>query len=115
MRPRCGRLTYASLARWCFRHPWRGLAAWLVVLVAVVVGGMTLTLGLAFALGAQPVICHILAGHFLRQRLALGATVEIDGRRGQVENVGSVDTLLKDPERSWSVPNATLLDTVILR
>ena len=87
----------------------------LVVLVAVVVGGMTLTLGLAFALGAQPVICHILAGHFLRQRLALGATVEIDGRRGQVENVGSVDTLLKDPERSWSVPNATLLDTVILR
>ena len=87
----------------------------LVALVTVLAGGVTLTLGLAFALGARSVISHILAGHFLRQRLVAGTTVEIDGRKGQVENVGSVDTLIKDPERSWSVPNGTLLDAVILR
>jgi hypothetical protein len=32
-----------------------------------------------------------------------------------VEKVGSVDTLLKNDEQSWSIPNAALLDTVILR
>ena len=47
MRPRCGRLTYSSLARWCFRHPWRGLAAWLVALVVVL--GVAGSLGEAYS------------------------------------------------------------------
>lgn len=87
----------------------------LVMLLTVLVGVATLTLGVAFALGAQPVISHILAGHFLRQSLARGTSVEIDGRKGTVERVGSVDTLVKNSERSWSIPNASLLDEVIFR
>ena len=47
MRPRCDRLTYASLARWCFRHPWRGLAAWLIALVVVL--GVSGRLGEAYS------------------------------------------------------------------
>ena len=87
----------------------------LVVLVSILVGGATITMGIAFAMGARPVIGHILAGHFLRQSLAPGASVEIDGRKGHVERVGSVDTLMRNDEQSWSIPNAALLDTVILR
>ena len=87
----------------------------LVLLLTVVVGSVTLTLGIAFAMGARPVIGHILAGHFLRQSLAQGANVEIGGRQGEVERVGSVDTLLRSQERTWSIPNAALLDEVILR
>ena len=33
---------YASLARRCFRHPWRGVVAWLLVLVVVVGGSQRL-------------------------------------------------------------------------
>lgn len=87
----------------------------LVLLLTVLVGGATLTLGFAFALGARPVIGHILAGHFLRQSLTQGAQVEVGGREGQVERVGPVETLLKSSERSWSIPNGALLDEVILR
>ena len=87
----------------------------LVLLLTVLVGAATLTLGLAFALGARPVIGHILAGHFLRQSLQEGASVEIGGREGRVERVGSVETILRGSERAWSVPNAALLDEVILR
>ncbi|HSM07244.1 MAG TPA: hypothetical protein VK858_21635 [Longimicrobiales bacterium] len=84
----------------------------LVMLITVLVGATALTLGIGFALGARPVIGHILAGHFLRQSISQGSTLEVDGRRGLVERVGPVDTLVKDDEHSWSIPNATLLDQV---
>ena len=87
----------------------------LVLLLTVLVASAALTLGLAFALGARPVISHILAGHFLRQTLTRGANVEIGGRSGRVERVGSVETLLGGEGRSWSIPNAALLDEIILR
>jgi len=74
-----------------------------------------LAAGLAFALGARPVISHILAGHFLKQSLPRDAFVEIEGRRGVVERVGATDTVLRDGERAWSVPNARLLEEVVVR
>jgi hypothetical protein len=86
-----------------------------VTVLTAVVGALGVTVGIAFALGARPVIGHILAGHFLRQSLPPGGSVEIGERRGVVERVGSVDTLLRDGERSWSIPNARLLDEVVQR
>ncbi|MDH3222154.1 MAG: hypothetical protein OEO23_00450 [Gemmatimonadota bacterium] len=87
----------------------------LVTLMTVVVASVTLTLGFAFALGARPVVSHILAGHFLRQSLERGLAVEVEGKKGTVERVGPVDTLLLDEQGSWSIPNGVLLDEVILR
>ena len=81
----------------------------------VAVGAAALTAGLAFALGARPVITHILAGHFLRQSLPRDGFVEIEGERGIVERVGPTDTLLANGEKRWSVPNARLLEVVVVR
>ena len=71
--------------------------------------------GLAFALGARPIVTHILAGHFLRQSLPRDGFVEVAGRRGVVQRVGATDTLLRDGERQWSVPNAQLLEAIVVR
>jgi hypothetical protein len=71
--------------------------------------------GLAFALGARPVITHILAGHFLQQSLPRDAFVEVDGRRGVVERVGPTDTLLRDGEQRFTLPNARLLESTVVR
>ena len=38
---------YARLARWCFRHPWRGIVAWLLILVGVL--GASGNLGEAYS------------------------------------------------------------------
>jgi hypothetical protein len=70
--------------------------------------------GLAFALGARPLVTHILAGHFLKQSLPREAPVEIDGRSGIVDSVGPVRTVLRNSERAWSVPNARLLDQIVM-
>jgi hypothetical protein len=83
--------------------------------LSALVAAAGLAAGLAFALGARPVITHILAGHFLKQSLPRDAFVEIAGRRGVVERVGATDTVLRDGERTFSVPNARLLEEVVLR
>jgi hypothetical protein len=87
----------------------------LVLPFTVGVGAAGLAIGLAFALGARPVITHIMAGHFLKQSLPRDGIVEVEGRRGLVERVGAVDTLLRSDDGQWSVPNAMLLERVVTR
>ncbi len=89
---------------------------------AVLVGPLTALLaaagfaaGLAFALGARPIITHILAGHFLRRSLPRDTFVEVSGQRGVVERVGPTETLLRNGEHSFSVPNGQLLELVVVR
>lgn len=71
--------------------------------------------GLAFALGAHPIITHILAGHFLKESLPRDVFIEVGGERGIVERIGATDTLLRNGQESWSIPNAKLLDLVVRR
>lgn len=87
----------------------------LVQVLTVLVGVVGLTMGLAFALGSRVVIGHILAGHYLRQRVGPDTTIEVLGRRGTVEEVGAVDTRLRDGQKAWSIPNAQLLEEIVER
>ena len=87
----------------------------LVIPLTAVVAALSLAGGLAIALGARPVITHILAGHFLKQSLPRDHFVEIDGERGIVERIGATDTLLKNGDKRWSVPNGQLLERVVVR
>jgi len=87
----------------------------IVAVLAALLAAAVVTVGFALSLGARPVITHILAGHFLRQSLPPGGNVEVRGQRGLVERVGPVDTLIRDGERFFSVPNGQLLEEIVLR
>lgn len=87
----------------------------LSTLIVAVIAALAFAMGLAFALGARDVVRGILAGHYLRQTLSEGDVVETANRRGRVERIGSVDTLFRDAEGSWSVPNAILLNETLVR
>lgn len=86
-----------------------------VVAVTVLVAAMALTVGMTFALAARPIVTHILAGHFLRRSLPPETSVEIGERRGMVERVGATETLLRDGEKRWSIPNGRLLEEIVGR
>jgi hypothetical protein len=75
---------------------------------AIVVLG--LSAGVAFALGARPIVTHILAGHFLRQSLPRDGVLEVAGHRGVIERVGATDTWLRSDQRRIRIPNARLLE-----
>ena len=81
----------------------------------VALGAAGFGIGLAFALGARPVIGHIMAGHFLKQSLPRDAAIEVEGQRGLVERVGAVDTLLRNDTGSWTIPNGQLLERIVVR
>jgi small-conductance mechanosensitive channel len=87
----------------------------LVLPLAALLASAGFSVGLALALGARPVVTHILAGHFLKQSLPRETFVEIEGQRGIVERVGATDTLLRNGDRCWSVPNGHLLEIVVQR
>lgn len=87
----------------------------LVTVLAVLVAAVSLTIGVSFALGARPLVTHILAGHFLRRSLPRGSTVEVRGHKGSVEEVGPLETLVRDGGRQWSIPNAALMEEMVLR
>lgn len=78
---------------------------------AIAVAG--LSAGVAFALGARPVVTHILAGHFLRQSLPRDGVVEVAGHRGVLERVGATDTWLQSDGRRIRIPNARLLEETL--
>ncbi len=87
----------------------------LIVPLAVVIATVGVSAGVAFALGAYPIITHILAGHFLKQSLPRDVFVEVEGQQGIVERIGPTDTLFRNGERRWSIPNARLLEHVVQR
>lgn len=87
----------------------------LVLPLTAVLAAAGFAIGLSLALGARPIVTHILAGHFLKRSLPRDTFIEVDGERGVVERVGAIDTLLRNGDRRWSVPNAHLLERVIMR
>ena len=77
---------YARLARWCFRHPWRGLVAWLLILFAVL--GVSRNLGEAYSgdLAIAGTESHdgngILATHFEGVGAGPGGTIVFRAEQG---------------------------------
>lgn len=85
----------------------------LVTVITVTVAAMTAGMGLAFALGSRDIVTGILAGHYLRQTLPEGEVIEVDGRRGRVDQIGPIATTFRDGTSSWSIPNRRLMNEVI--
>ena len=77
---------YARIARWCFRHPWRGLVAWLLILFAVL--GVSRSLGEAYSgdLAIAGTESHdgndILATHFGGVGAGPGGTIVFRAEQG---------------------------------
>ena len=68
-------------------------------MILVLCGGLALGFGLALGLGGRDVMAGILAGYYLRQRLASGDTVEVAGLQGTVREVGPVATVIETDEQ----------------
>ncbi len=82
----------------------------LITVITVTVAAITAGMGLAFALGSRDIVSAILAGHYLRQTLPEGEVVELEGRRGIVEQIGPIATTFRDGTNKWTVPNRRLMD-----
>lgn len=85
--------------------------------ILIVLGGLALGCGLALGLGGRDVMAGILAGYYLRQRLAAGDEVDVSGMQGTVREVGPVATIIETDEHGLvnrhSVPNTKMLNEAV--
>ncbi len=85
--------------------------------ILLVLGGLSLGVGLALGLGGRDVMAGILAGYYLRQRLTAGDEVDVAGMQGTVREVGPVATIIETDEHGLlnrhSVPNTKMLNEAV--
>lgn len=84
----------------------------LITVITALVATVGLSMGIAFALGAKPIVTHILAGHFLRQNIVPGTRIEVVGKSGEVQSIGAIATVIVENEREWNIPNEKILTEV---
>ena len=86
-------------------------------IILLVCAGLALGFGLALGLGGRDVMAGILAGYYLRQRLAAGDDVDVAGMQGTVREVGPVATIIETDEHGLinrhSVPNTKMLNEAV--
>lgn len=86
-------------------------------MILIVCGGLALGFGLALGLGGREVMGGILAGYYLRQRVAAGDHVEVAGMIGTVREVGPVATVIETDEEGLmnrhTVPNIKMLNEAV--
>lgn len=89
--------------------------ALLVTALTIAIAAFGLALGLSLGLGARPVVQHILAGYYLRQRFPVGRALALDETvRGEVRGIGGVNTVVQTPEgEDIVVPNTVLLESIV--
>ncbi len=85
----------------------------IVTVITVTVAAIAFGMALAFALGARGVFEGILASHYLRQSIAEGTSIEVGDRRGVVEEIGPMSTLLRDGDQTIRVPNQKMIGEII--
>ncbi len=91
-----------------------GIARSLITLMlTTALGGVALTLVLAFGIGGIDSAKNILAGHSLRTHLKKGAYIVWDGERMRVERIALTATELDKQGEVLLVPNSVLISNVL--
>lgn len=85
----------------------------LVTVITVTVAAITFGMGLAFALGGRQVVYAILAGHYLRQTVSEGNSVEVLGEAGVVEEIGAVTTAVRSGDKVVRIPNHRMIEEIV--
>jgi hypothetical protein len=85
--------------------------------ILIVLGGLSLGVGLALGLGGRDVMAGILAGYYVRQRLQAGDRVTVGHLEGTVRDVGPTATIIETEEEGLlnrhSVPNYKMLNEAV--
>jgi small-conductance mechanosensitive channel len=85
----------------------------LVTTLTILIAAFGLGIGLALGLGARPIVFHLLAGYYIRQRFPTGSRLTLDQVAGAVQSVGTVNTVVTNPAGATVIPNGVLLERVV--
>ncbi len=73
-----------------------------------VIGGVALTMAVAFGLGARDAAGSVATGQMIKGDIQPGMQISVDGQQGSVEKVGTVYTTVRTGSGMALIPNAEL-------
>jgi small-conductance mechanosensitive channel len=76
----------------------------LVTLVAIGVGSIVASIGLAFGLGARTAVSNIIAAHYVAQTYRVGQTVRVGAVQGRILAIGPTAVTLEGAEGEVTIP-----------
>lgn len=86
----------------------------LVALATILLGGMALTLALAFGLGSRDLAREVSTGRFVAQSFRVGQSITVAGVSGEIRALEATATVLEDAAgRTVRVPNHLFLHSVV--
>ncbi|MDQ6819807.1 MAG: mechanosensitive ion channel [Actinomycetota bacterium] len=86
----------------------------LLILIAILVGGITGTFALSFGLGGRDVARALSAGRYLRHDYSIGQEISFGEIRGRITNIQTTSTILDAGQgQSIRVPNHLLMERVV--
>lgn len=86
----------------------------LVLFTAVLLAAAGLAVALALGPGLVPLSANIAAGRYVREDLAVGDEISLNGAEGTVEELGYASVILRsDDGYLYRVPNRTLLEGIV--
>ena len=88
----------------------------LLDVLLVLLGGLSLAIGLAGAWGARTFFENLVAGHYVERHLRVGDTIRFDGNVGSVESLEPTSVTIRAEEGSRTiVPNAAIARAALER
>ncbi len=87
----------------------------LEIAFAALLGAFALAIALTLGIGTQSVAQNIISGVYARRMFRVGDSVRINHTEGQILEIGTVSTRIRNAEDIVSLPNKMLINEVALR
>lgn len=86
----------------------------LITLLAIIVGGVLLSIVFAFGFGAREFVGNLIAAHQVHQTLQPGLIVDVGGQQGQVLEITATSVVLVTEKGRLIVPAKVFLEQITL-
>lgn len=86
----------------------------LEIAFAALLGAFALAIALTLGLGTRTVAQNLVSGVYARRSFQLGQRIQVKGMQGEIVEIGTVNTLIRDAGQLISVPNSLLVEEIAI-
>ncbi len=84
----------------------------LEITFAAVLGAFALAVALTLGIGTKSIAQNIISGVYARKSFQVGQKVKVQGKEGEVVEIGAVNTKLQNGKSLLSIPNKILMEEI---
>lgn len=84
----------------------------LEITFAMILGAFGLAIALTLGMGTRTIAQNIISGVYARKSFQVGQKVKVHNREGEILEIGTVNTTIRNSKATVSIPNKMLIDEI---